>query len=71
MVEHGRGSDEKRYENESGGQFTEKQRGYMAMHGDAVKRDRELYVDGERVRPVDPPTKQDSNGNDEENNDFR
>lgn len=25
----------------------------MAMHGDVVERDGELYVDGERVIPVD------------------
>lgn len=42
-----------KYETKSGRQFTGRQLGYMAMHGDAVVRDGELYVDGERVKPID------------------
>ena len=59
------GEDEKRYETQSGRQFTGGELARMAMHGDAVERDGELHVGGERVRPVDSDTKEDSDGSDE------
>jgi len=37
-----------KYETELGSQFTGGELVRMAMHGDAVERDGELYIDGDR-----------------------
>jgi len=58
-------ANEERYETQSGRQFTGGELARMAMHGDAVERDGELHVDGERVRPVDSGAQEDSDGSDE------